>query len=177
MRTRRPATGCPARVTEAALRGLPPVIAADSRLLLLGSFPGRASLAAGHYYAHPRNLFWPILGEVIGAPLADWPFGRRYEAVLAARLAIWDVYGACRREGSLDSAIREAAANDFAALRRLAPRLRAVLFNGKTAGRFEPQFRAAGYRTRVLPSTSPAHASMPRAQKLALWRAAIEEEQ
>jgi len=162
-------------VTEPApLRGLAPVVAPHSRLLVLGSFPGGASLAAGHYYAHPRNLFWPLLGEVLGEPLHEWPFERRYEAVLAANLAIWDVYGACRREGSLDSEIRDAAANDFAHLHRIAPDLGAVLFNGKAAGRFEPRFRDAGYRTRVMPSTSPAYASMPRERKLALWREAIE---
>lgn len=158
----------------APLRGLPPVIAPHSRLLVLGSFPGEASLAAGHYCAHPRNLFWPMLGEALGAPLLEWPFERRYEAVLAANLAIWDVYGACRRAGSLDSEIRDAAANDFADLHRLAPHLGAVLFNGKAAGRFEPRFRDAGYRTRVMPSTSPAYASMPRERKLATWREAIE---
>lgn len=162
-------------MTESApLRGLAPVVAPHSRLLVLGSFPGEASLAAGHYYAHPRNLFWPILGEVLGKPLHEWTFERRYETVLAAGLAIWDVYGACRREGSLDSEIRDAATNDFAELHRLAPHLGAVLFNGKAAGRFEPRFRDAAYRTRVMPSTSPAYASMPREQKLALWREAIE---
>ncbi len=162
-------------MTEPApLRGLAPVVAPQSRLLVLGSFPGQASLAAGHYYAHPRNLFWPIVGEVLGEPLHECPFERRYEAVLAAGLAIWDVYGACRREGSLDSEIRDAAANDFAYLHRIAPSLGAVLFNGKAAGRFEPRFRDAGYRTRVMPSTSPAYASMPRERKLALWREAIQ---
>ncbi|MCD6673768.1 MAG: DNA-deoxyinosine glycosylase [Burkholderiaceae bacterium] len=156
------------------LRGLPPVIAPHSRLLILGSFPGEASLAAGHYYAHPRNLFWPILGQVLGEPLDEWPFERRYETMLAAGLAIWDVWGACRREGSLDSAIRDAAANDFVRLHRLAPHLGAVLFNGQAAGRFEPRFRDAGYQTRVMPSTSPAYASMPRERKLESWREAIE---
>ncbi len=159
---------------QAALRGLSPVIAAHSRLLVLGSFPGEASLSAGHYYAHPRNLFWPILAEVLGEPLDEGSFEHRYEIVLARGLAIWDVYGACHREGSLDSAIRGAASNDFAVLRRLAPQLEAVVFNGKTAGRFEPEFRTAGYRTRVLPSTSPAYASLSRAHKLAAWREAIE---
>lgn len=161
-------------MTDVAQRGLAPLIARHSRLLVLGSFPGEASLAAGHYYAHPRNLFWPILAEVFGEPLDEGPFEHRYEIVLARGLAIWDVYGVCQREGSLDSAIRAAAANDFAVLRRLAPALKAVIFNGRTAGRFEPALRAAGYRTRVLPSTSPAYASMPREQKLAAWREAIE---
>jgi len=162
------------RSVPARLQGFAPVIAATSRLLVLGSFPSEASLAAGNYYAHPRNQFWPILSAVLGQPLTDWPFERRYEAVLAAGLAIWDVYDACQRQGSLDSQIRDAAANDFEVLASLGPQLQAVLFNGRAAGRYEPQFRARGYQTRVLPSTSPAFAGMPASRKLECWREAIE---
>lgn len=156
------------------LRGLAPVVDRASRLLLLGSFPGEASLAAGCYYAHPRNQFWPILGRVLGLPLADWPFEQRYRAVLDAGLAIWDVYAGCRREGSLDSRIRDAAANDFETMLQCAPGLHAVLFNGRAAGRYEPWFAGRGLPTRVLPSTSPAFAAMSAACKLEYWREAIE---
>lgn len=142
-------------------------------MLVLGSFPGAASLAAGRYYAHPRNQFWPILARAIGEPLCDWPFERRYRAVVAAGFAIWDVYAGCRREGSLDSSIRDAATNDFEALLRRAPQLRAVLFNGRTAARHERWFAERGFATRVLPSTSPAHAGMNAAEKLARWCEAI----
>ena len=100
------------------LQGLAPVVGRASRLLVLGSFPGEASLAAGRYYAHPRNQFWPILARALGEPLVDWPFERRYRAVIAAGFAIWDVYAGCRREGSLDSSIRDAAQNDFESLLR-----------------------------------------------------------
>ena len=155
------------------LSGLAPVIGPRSRLLVLGSFPGEASLKAGGYYAHPRNQFWPILAQVLGQPLPDWPFERRYQAVIAAGLGIWDVYAGCRREGSLDSSIRDAAANDFAALLERVPALRAVLFNGRTAGRYECWFAERGLATCVLPSTSPAHAGTSAADKLARWSAAI----
>lgn len=155
------------------LKGLAPVIGPASQLLVLGSFPGEASLAAGRYYAHPRNQFWPILAAVLGQPLPDWPFERRYRAVLAAGLGIWDVYAGCRREGSLDSSIRDAAANDFESLVRRGPALRAVLFNGRTAARYQQWFVARGYATRVLPSTSPAYAGMSAAEKIARWTDAI----
>lgn len=155
------------------LAGLPPVVGPRSRLLVLGSFPGEASLAAGHYYAHPRNQFWPILAHALGQPLPDWPFERRYRAVVGAGLAIWDVFGGCRREGSLDSSIRDAAANDFETLLGRAPQLHAVVFNGRTAGRYERWFAARGLATRVLPSTSPAHAGMSAADKRAHWCEAI----
>ena len=157
----------------APLRGFAPVLDAHVRVLVLGSFPSEASLAAGHYYAHPRNQFWPILASVFGEALVALPFEERYRRVLAHRVGIWDVLGACRREGSLDAAIRDAAANDFALLARLAPDLRRVLFNGRTAGRFAASFRCEGYETAVLPSTSPAFAGMRFDDKLQAWRDAL----
>ena len=155
------------------LRGFAPVLDARIETLILGSFPSAASLAVGQYYAHPRNAFWRILGELLEEPLAELPYPERLARVLAHRVGIWDVLGACDREGSLDSEIRNRVANDFARLRRLAPRLRGVIFNGAAAGRFEPAFLDAGYLTEIAPSTSPAHAARTIAQKRALWRRAL----
>ena len=155
------------------LTGLAPVIDARTRILVLGSFPGAASLAAQQYYAHPRNLLWPILSALTGEPLAQLPYAERLPRLLAHGFGLWDVLGACEREGSLDSAIRKPAANDFARLRELCPLLETVGFNGQTSGKFAPQFAAEGYRTVVLPSTSPAYASMPFDAKLVAWRCLI----
>lgn len=90
--------------------------------------------------------------------------------LLAHGVGLWDVLGECEREGSLDSAIRKPAANDFARLRSLCPQLRTVGFNGQASGKFAPQFDAAGYRTVVLPSSSPAHMALSFEQKLDVWR-------
>ena len=158
---------------SSALSGLAPVIDARTRILVLGSFPGAASLAAQQYYAHPRNLLWPILSVLTGEPLAQLPYDERLPRLLAHGFGLWDVLGACEREGSLDSAIRKPAANDFARLRVLCPLLETVGFNGQTSGKFAPQFAAAGYRTLVLPSTSPAHASLTLVQKLEQWKTLI----
>ena len=154
----------------APLAGLAPVIDSNTRILILGSFPGAASLAAQQYYAHPRNQLWPILSALTGADLASLPYAERLPRLLAHGFGLWDVLGACEREGSLDSAIRNPAANDFERLQRLCPVLETVGFNGQTSGKFAPQFAAAGYRTVVLPSTSPAHAALSFDQKLAAWR-------
>ncbi|GAB4477721.1 MAG: DNA-deoxyinosine glycosylase [Burkholderiaceae bacterium] len=161
------------RARGTRLEGFAPVIDARVETLILGSFPSEASLAAGQYYAHPRNQFWTILGRVLGEPLADLPYEARLARVLAHRIGIWDVLGACERAGSADSAIRAREPNDFARLHRLAPRLERVVFNGQTAGRFEPLLRQAGFATAVAPSTSPAHAGRTLAQKLVLWRRAL----
>lgn len=139
--------------------------------LILGSFPSEASLAAGQYYAHPRNQFWRLVGDLLGEPLSQLAYPERRHRLLAHRLGLWDVIDACDREGSLDSAIRNPRANPFTRLARLAPRLGEVAFNGATAGRYAPVFSDAGYRTTVLPSSSPAHAGRSYDEKLALWRA------
>ncbi|MFT4068897.1 DNA-deoxyinosine glycosylase [Paraburkholderia sp.] len=153
------------------LRGFPPVVAADTHTLILGSFPGEASLAATQYYAHPRNQFWRLLGAVLEElSLHELPYEQRLTRVLSHGIGIWDVLDACHREGSLDSAIRNAQPNDFASLREHAPLLKKVCFNGKTAGRFAEVIGAAGYETLVLPSSSPANAMLRFEQKLSCWR-------
>ncbi|HSC23998.1 MAG TPA: DNA-deoxyinosine glycosylase [Casimicrobiaceae bacterium] len=151
-------------------RGLAPVIAADARVLILGSFPSEASLAARQYYAHPRNHFWPILGEVLGEPLAAVPYAERLARVKAHRVAIWDTIVECEREGSLDTAIRNAERGEIRRVRRIARGLRAVCFNGKTAARARAAWAEAGYDTIVMPSTSPAY-TLPLREKLMQWRA------
>ncbi|MBC7456244.1 MAG: DNA-deoxyinosine glycosylase [Massilia sp.] len=161
------------RSASASLTGLAPVVAANTRILVLGSFPGAASLAAQQYYAHPRNQLWPILSALTGEDLAGMPYAERLPRLLMHGIGLWDVLDACERQGSLDAAIRKPAANDFQRLRRLCPRLETVGFNGKTAGKFAPQFTQAGYRAVVLPSTSPAHASLSFERKLASWRSVM----
>lgn len=152
------------------LTGLAPVIDPGIRILVLGSFPGAASLAAQQYYAHPRNHFWRLVSALVEEDLVSLPYAQRLPRLLAHRIGLWDVLGACEREGSLDSAIRKPAANDFDRLHQLCPELETVGFNGQASGKFAPQFAAAGYRTVVLPSSSPANAGMTFEQKLDSWR-------
>ena len=163
------------------LHGLPPVAAPDAERLVLGSMPGTESLRRRQYYAHPRNHFWPIAGDLFGASPA-LPYDDRLDALKRARVAVWDVLGACRRPGSLDSAIDpdSVRVNDFAGFFAAHPQVRLVAFNGAYA--------EAVFRTRVmlsatpppshvafvrLPSTSPANASIPYAEKLSRWAEAL----
>jgi hypoxanthine-DNA glycosylase len=153
------------------LLGLPPVIARNTRLVLLGSFPGAASLAAGQYYAHPRNQFWPLLSTLLAEDLASLPYAQRLQRLRAHGLGLWDVIAECRREGSLDSAIRDARYNDLASLRRRSPQLVAVAHNGGESARAMRITTALGLAAYRLPSSSPANASWSFERKLAAWRA------
>lgn len=143
-------------------------------MLILGSFPSTASLAARQYYAHPQNQFWRILGAVIGQPLKEMHYPDRIAAVQAAGIAIWDVFASCERAGSLDSAIQNAVQNPLAGLRESAPALRRICFNGRVAARRIREIEALGFDAVALPSTSPAHAGMSVERKLTLWRAALQ---
>jgi len=155
--------------TPTTLTGLAPVLNAGVRILVLGSFPGAASLAAAQYYAHPRNQFWRLMSAVTGEPLVDMEYGQRLTRLLAHRIGLWDTVAACKREGSLDAAIRQAQANQFDVLLSHCPHLFRVCFNGKTSGKSEQRFSMAGFETLVLPSSSPAYAQMSFDAKLAVW--------
>ena len=160
------------------LQGLAPVVGDGARLLVLGSFPGVASLAAQQYYAHPRNQFWPILSAIWGLhgeqALSALPYAERLPVARARGLAIWDVYAGCEREGSLDSAIANAQLNDLAGLIRRVPTLMAIAHNGGESARHMKITQALGLPVFKLPSTSPANASWSFERKLAAWRAVFE---
>ncbi|HKR25583.1 MAG TPA: DNA-deoxyinosine glycosylase [Allosphingosinicella sp.] len=137
----------------------PPVIRPDTRLVVLGSLPGAASLAAGRYYANPRNQFWRLIGEVIGRDLLPLDYDDRLAALLDAQVGLWDTVAAATRRGSLDSDIRLHEASDLAALAARQSPLRALAFNGgKAASVGRRQLAgASGLDLVDLPSSSPAH--------------------
>ena len=148
----------------------PPVVDSGVRLLVLGSLPGEASLAATRYYAHPQNGFWRLIGAAIGQELEPLPYDDRLRTLLAARVGLWDVVATATRAGSLDTAIRDHLPNDLVALAQSLPELRAIAFNGGKAA--EIGTRALGPAPRWtlvrLPSSSPAY-TLPLAEKRAAW--------
>jgi len=157
-------------------RGFPPVVGSAPRVLLLGSLPGRASLAAGRYYAQPRNAFWPIMEALCGAGL-ELPYRRRLAALKRAGIALWDVLHAAERPGSLDAAIVTATLeiNAIAELLTAHPRITCIGFNGQMAAHLfrrhvEPLMPAREIALVTLPSTSPAYASLRVEQKASRWR-------
>ncbi len=180
------------------LLGLPPLLSRQTRVLVLGSFPGAASLAARQYYAHPQNQFWKILQAI----WSSRPYGvlagsyeNRTKWVLAHGVGVWDVYAACKREGSLDASIRNPQVNDFAGLLQRCPQLQAIAHNGGESykhacdvavamsvagpsqgakvppgGSAAHEVASVGVSFYKLPSTSPANASWSFERKLAAWR-------
>ncbi len=163
-------------MSEERARHFPAQAGPGTRVLVLGSLPGEASLAAGQYYAHPRNGFWRLVGGVIGADLPALPYEERLAALRAAGIGLWDVVGSARRRGSLDQAIRDPEFADLAGLIATLPELRAVAFNGATAAR-HGRALLAGFRPEgggpdliALPSSSPAH-TIAFAEKARAWGA------
>ncbi|MDY6923883.1 MAG: DNA-deoxyinosine glycosylase [Pseudomonadota bacterium] len=150
--------------------GFAPVVDANTRLLILGSLPGDASLRAGQYYGHPQNAFWRLIGGVTGSDLVALPYEDRLATLQAAGVGLWDVIASAERPGSLDAAIRQPEAADLRGLVQDLPRLRAVAFNGGKAARLGRAVLGdpPGLALIDLPSSSPAHAR-PFADKAAAW--------
>ncbi len=153
-----------------------PIADKNAEILILGSMPGRASLAAGQYYAHAQNAFWRIISELLQLDPTS-PYEVRVQALNSARIALWDVLQSCRREGSLDSMIEAdtQTANDFCTFFRAHPQITHVFFNGAKAEACFRQHVLREIGSRVLrytrlPSTSPANASLSYARKLEAWR-------
>lgn len=167
------------------IHSFPPVCRPDAQTLILGSMPGEASLAAGQYYAHPRNAFWPIMSGILGfAP--DAAYQQRIDALLSHRIALWDVLGSCVRKGSLDSAIdrNSIEINPFSDFLSEHAEIERILFNGSLASTLfqkhvlstlKPTLTCHFKRLKLLklPSTSPAHATMNHSAKLQIWREAL----
>ena len=163
------------------LTGLAPLVSSQTRLLILGSFPGVASLQAQQYYGHPQNQFWRILRTIFGDIYASSPLNScassyqiHSEWLLSKKLGVWDVYASCEREGSLDSNIRQAVLNNFSTLKTLCPNLQAIAHNGGESFKHAKHTQNLGVPVFRLPSTSPANASWSFERKVAVWRDVFE---
>jgi TDG/mug DNA glycosylase family protein len=160
-------------------RGFPPVVGLKPRVLVLGSLPGAASIAAGEYYAMRHNAFWKIMGALCAAgPELDYE--RRLGALRQAGIALWDVLHAAVRPGSLDADIVAATqqVNDIAGLVGRHRSIRLIAFNGRKAAavffrHVGPRLARTDIECVTLPSTSPAYAMLRPAEKLARWRAGL----
>jgi double-stranded uracil-DNA glycosylase len=149
----------------------PPVTRPDTRLLILGSLPGRVSLEERRYYAFPQNQFWRLIGAVIARDLVPLAYEERLATLLDAGVGLWDTVAAATREGSLDAAIQLHEASDLAAFAATLPALRAIGFNGNTSAKIGRGRLGLAPRLALvdLPSSSPAHAAMSFEAKRDRW--------
>ena len=114
--------------------GLGPLLCDGPRVLILGSLPGDRSLELQEYYGHPQNRFWKVIAAIHGLPCPADYAGKK--AMLArCRIALWDIYHAASRPGSMDSDIRAGEFNDIAELLRRYPSIRTIALNGSAAAR------------------------------------------
>lgn len=141
-----------------------PILNASTRVLFLGSFPSIASFEQSFYYAHPRNVFWPIMEEIFGVTFRD--NDEKNNFCLAHGIGLWDVIGSCTRSNSSDTNLTEIIPNDFEKLLLTYPDIEAIGFTGKKAyDLFQKYFKDLVIEKALLPSTSPAHAAMGREEK------------
>ena len=162
------------------VHSFPPIESRTSRVLILGTMPGGVSLRERQYYAHPRNGFWRIIGEILGFDRAS-PYEVRVASIRSASIALWDVLKSCTREGSMDSAIEASSAvpNDVAGFLSEHPQIRRICFNGAKAEalymrHIRPRLLAYPEVEKLrLPSTSPANAALPFSAKLRAWQAIV----
>lgn len=159
------------------LQGLPPLLDAHTRLVVLGSFPSIASLRAQAYYGHPQNQFWKILTTLLSthpAAVMALPYADRAKWLLSQGVGLWDVYAVCEREGSLDADIQNAQPNDVQSLRTRCPALVAIAHHGGESFKHAKLTRGLGLPVYRLPSTSPANASWTFQRKCEAWREVFE---
>lgn len=160
----------------AQITGLPYVADADARILILGSIPSQASLAAQQYYAHPRNLFWDFIEALFGIKRL-LPYKSRLAELKKHKIALWDVIEQCERNGSLDTAIDSASivGNDLPLFLEQFQQIEHICFNGRKAEttfcrQVLPLLGDAALQYHCLPSTSPANAALSYEEKLSRWK-------
>lgn len=150
-----------------------PVVDDRTRLLVLGSLPGDKSLAVQEYYGNRQNKFWELLGAVIDTDLRAMDYETRLATLLEHGIGLWDVVAEAHREGSLDSQIRHRNENDLLGLLERFPNIKAIGFNGGTAGKLGVKVlgaRSGLYQVLILPSSSPTY-TLSYAEKVKLWLA------
>lgn len=151
----------------------PPIIDKNTRLLFLGSFPSIVSFEQSFYYAHPRNAFWSILEEIFAVTLQTNDDKKNF--CLEKGIGLWDMIASCERSNSSDTNLKNCIPNDFKKLLHEYPNIKALAFTGKKGyDLFQKYFKELEIETILLPSTSPAHAAMTKAQKSSLYRAFLE---
>lgn len=153
-----------------------PVVDAECRILILGSFPSVKSREDGFFYGHPQNRFWKMLARVYQEPLPA-SIADKQALLLRHHIALWDVIASCDIVGSSDASIRNAVPVNIQCITEIAS-IDRVICNGQLAGKLYRHYLepVLEIKAAVLPSTSPANAACSLNRLIELWRAALESE-
>jgi hypoxanthine-DNA glycosylase len=146
------------------------IVDEKTKILILGTIPGVASLKNQEYYGNPRNHFWKLIFSFYNLEEVPLIFDEKIKFLLSKNLGLWDVLKSCDREGSLDIAIKNQIENDFDSLFEKYRNIETLVFNGKESHRFfyKKYGQIKGITYYVMPSTSPAN-TMSFITKLQLW--------
>lgn len=153
------------------INSLLPIVNESSKILILGSIPGKQSLEKQEYYGNSRNAFWKIIFSLYDKEIES-EYDKKVEFLKEKHIAIWDVIASCNREGSLDSNITNEETNDFESLFKKYPNIKHVFFNGTKA--YDVFKKRIGFKLleniefEKLTSTSPAN-TISFEKKLELW--------
>ena len=154
---------------DSSIWSFAPIADFQSKVLILGTMPGKESLRMNEYYAHPQNAFWKIIFGLYNVPFTT-NYQVKKELLLKNGIALWDVLRNCERSSSLDTDIKQEIPNDLRTFLITHPAISKIFFNGKGAAKFFSKYFAdISLANEALPSTSPAHA-VKWEQKLAIWQ-------
>ncbi len=153
------------------VKSFKPVVNSDTKIMIIGSMPGEASLKAGQYYAYKYNQFWPLMTGLLSPAAAPASYKEKLQMLLDNNIGLWDTLAVCRRAGSLDGNIKEEKPNNFKTLFKKYPKIKTLLFNGRAAHKYFVKYfgEINGIEYILLPSTSPAAATKTLKQKALLW--------
>jgi len=155
--------------SDSPIYSFAPIADSQSKILIMGTIPGKESLKMNAYYAHPQNAFWRIIFKLLDLPFST-DYKVRREMLLKNRIALWDVLKVCTRRSSLDNDIKMEEPNDLRAFLSTHPGISVIFFNGKVASKyFKKYFSDISLPNQALPSTSPAHV-LKWEQKLEVWQ-------
>ena len=146
-----------------------PVYNAESRVLILGTFPSVKSRENQFFYGHPQNRFWKVTAALPEEPVPQ-TIEEKKKLLLEHHIAIWDVVSQCDIEGSSDSSIRNVVPADLSEILQNS-RVKAIFANGSTAARLYDRYqkKQTGMEIITLPSTSPANAACSLQDLLQAW--------
>lgn len=160
---------------EKIIHPIEPLFSKNSKILILGSFPSVKSREEMFFYGHPQNRFWPLLARIFSEKIPT-DTEEKKRIALSHNIAMWDVLASCEIEGSSDSSIKNAVANDLAPILDAAD-IKNIYVNGKTAKKYYDKliFPHLEREAFCLPSTSPANAAYNMDKLYEAWKIISEE--